>query len=124
MVLMSAFCAHTVRYKLRIISLVLVYFCVQDTFLVNLFYYAEKSETELTASVLKKKKSKTHKRLKEHFLISQNRTKCANIRGSPLFQATYNRKQLNQLILCQFDAKGPFLFHVRQSHALFLPPAS
>ena len=36
----------------------------------------EKSETELTASVLKKR-SKTHKRLKERFLIGWNRTKRA-----------------------------------------------
>ena len=48
----------------------------------------KKSETELTASVLKKR-SKTHKRLKERFLIRRNRTKRANFRGNPLFQATY-----------------------------------
>ena len=34
----------------------------------------KKSETELTASVLKNKRSKTHKRLKRTFLIGQNRT--------------------------------------------------
>ena len=34
--------------------------------------------------------SKTHKRLKECFLIKLNRTKCANFRGNPLFQAIYN----------------------------------
>ena len=44
----------------------------------------EKSETELTASVLKKR-SKTHKRLKERFLLRRNRTKRANFRGNPLF---------------------------------------
>ena len=33
---------------------------------------------------------KTHKRLKECFLIRWNRTKCANFPGSPLFQARYN----------------------------------
>ena len=52
-------------------------------------------------------RSKTHKRLKEHFLIGRNKTKSANFRGSPLFQATYNiktEKQLIQLILCQLDA--------------------
>ena len=60
----------------------------------------------------KKKRSKTHKRLKECFLIRQNRTKCANLQGSPLFQATYNNKQqqknkdLIQLILCQWDVRG------------------
>ena len=53
------------------------------------------------------KRSKTHKRLKECFLIRWNRTKCANFRGKPLFQATYNnRKHLNQLILCPFDVRG------------------
>ena len=36
-------------------------------------------------SVLKKR-SKTHKRLKERFLIRRNRTKCAKFRGKPLFQ--------------------------------------
>ena len=34
--------------------------------------------------------SKTHKRLKERFLIRRNRTKRANFRCNPLFQATYN----------------------------------
>ena len=37
--------------------------------------------------------SKTHKRLREHFLIRQNRTKHANFQGKPLFQATYNNIQ-------------------------------
>ena len=36
--------------------------------------------------------SKTHKRLKEQFLIGRNRTKRAHFRGSPLFQATYKTK--------------------------------
>ena len=35
--------------------------------------------------------SKTHKRLKERFLIGQNSTKHANIQESPLFQATYKK---------------------------------
>ena len=53
--------------------------------------YLKKSEAEFTASVSgKKKRSKTHKRLKERFLIGRNMTKRANFRGSPLFQATYN----------------------------------
>ena len=53
------------------------------------------------------KGSKTHKRLKEHFLIGRNRTKCAHFWGSPLFQATYNtEKQTIQLILCQLDVGG------------------
>ena len=54
-------------------------------------------------------RSKTHKRLKTHFLIGRNRTKCANFLGSPLFQAMYNiktEKQLIQLILCQLDVGG------------------
>ena len=51
------------------------------------------------------KESKTHKRLQERFLIQRNRTKRANFRGKPLFRATYNRKQLNQLISCPFDAR-------------------
>ena len=38
---------------------------------------------------------KTHKRLKERFLIRRNRTKRANFRGKPLFQATYNNTTEN-----------------------------
>ena len=52
--------------------------------------------------------SKTHKRLKELFLIGRNRIKRANFRGIPIFQATYNiktEKQTIQLILCQLDAR-------------------
>ena len=49
----------------------------------------EKSETELTASVLKKDPKHT-KKLKERFLIRRNRKKRANFRGNPLLQATYN----------------------------------
>ena len=49
----------------------------------------KKTETELTASVLKKR-SKTHTKLKERFLIGRNSTKRANFRGSPLFEATNN----------------------------------
>ena len=44
------------------------------------------------------KRSKTHKRLKECFLIGRNRTKHANFWGSPLFQATYNMKTEKQTI--------------------------
>ena len=44
-------------------------------------------------------------RSKERFLIRRNRTKHAIFQGKPLFQATYNRKQLNQVILCLFDAR-------------------
>ena len=38
----------------------------------------------------RKIRSKTHKRLKEHFLIRQNRTKCANFGCNHLLQAMYN----------------------------------
>ena len=41
------------------------------------------------------KRSKTHKRLKERFLIRRNRTKSANFKGKPLFQATYNNTTEN-----------------------------
>ena len=34
-------------------------------------------------------RSKIHKSLKEHFLIRQNRTKCANFQGNNLFQDDY-----------------------------------
>ena len=48
-----------------------------------------KSQKESHAGVLKKR-SKTHKRLKERFLIRGNRTKCANFRCNHLFRGTYN----------------------------------
>ena len=63
---------------------------------------------QLTVSVLKKTTTKqqqqqqkqtnkqTNKRLKERFLIGRNRTKRANFRGSPLFQATYDIKTEKQ----------------------------
>ena len=53
-----------------------------------------KSETELTASVLKKR-SKTHKRLRESFLNRWNRPKRVNFWGSPLFQVTCNNTTEN-----------------------------
>ena len=57
--------------------------------------------------LMKISRSKTRKKLKERFLIGQNRTKRANFRGSPLFRATYNiktgEKKVIQLILCQSD---------------------
>ena len=68
----------------------------------------KKSETELTTTVLEKR-SKTHKRLKECLLMRRNRTKHTHFRGSPLFQAVYNKKpekQTIQLILCQLDVGG------------------
>ena len=51
--------------------------------------FTDESEIELTASVLKKR-SKTHKRLKERFLIIPNRTKRANFRCNHLFRTTYS----------------------------------
>ena len=50
------------------------------------------SEHEIVRVKCEGNRSKTHKRLKEHFLMGQNRTQRANFRGSPLFQATYNIK--------------------------------
>ena len=44
------------------------------------------------------KSSKTHKRLKERFLIGQNKTKRAHFWRSPLFRATYNRKAEKQTV--------------------------
>ena len=59
----------------------------------------KKSETELTTSALEKKKKdpKHTKRLKQRFIIGRNRTKRAHFRGSPLFQATHNRKTENTI---------------------------
>ena len=42
--------------------------------------------------------TKTHKRLKERFLIGRNMTKREHFRGSPLFQATYKIKTGKQTI--------------------------
>ena len=41
------------------------------------------------------KRSKTHKRLKERFLIRRSKTKHANFQGKPLFQTTYNNTTEN-----------------------------
>ena len=60
--------------------------------------YSGRSETELTASV-PNKRSQTHKRLKESFLIRRNGTKPEFFLGSPLFQATDNRKTDNSTYL-------------------------
>ena len=72
-----------------------------------------KSQTELTASVLKKRKkrSKTQKSLKERFLIGRNRTKRANFRRSPLFQATYNPCRTGELTTRQQRA-SPTLYQL------------
>ena len=39
-----------------------------------------------------------HTRLKERFLIRRNRTKRANFRGKPLFQATYKNTTENSIV--------------------------
>ena len=59
------------------------------------------------------KRSKTHKRLKERFLTGRNRSKRANVRGSPLFQATFNTKTEKQTINSTYLASegiGMFVF--------------
>ena len=65
---------------------------------------------KLTASVLKKKKKKknseTHKRLKERFLIRRNKTKRANFRASPLFEATYKSTTEKQTINSTYLVSG------------------
>ena len=45
----------------------------------------KKSETELSASVLKKR-SKHARGYKECIIIGQDKTKCTNFQGNPLFQ--------------------------------------
>ena len=72
----------------------------------------KKSETELTASVLIKDSKQT--RDQQTLFIGRNRTERVHLRGSPLFQATYNIKtekkkkhqQLIQLIMCQLGVGG------------------
>ena len=54
---------------------------------------------------------KTHNRLNERFLSGRNRTKRANFRTSPLFQATYNLKTEKQTI------NSTYLVSVRCSEA-------
>ena len=44
--------------------------------------------------------AKTHKRLKERFLIRRNRTKHAHFRCNHLFRATYNKRHKNQIKRC------------------------
>ena len=66
----------------------------------------QKSETELTASVLKKR-SKTHKRLKRTLFNRTKQDKTCNFRGSPLFLSYIQHKKvktLSSLRLCQFEA--------------------
>ena len=74
-------------------DLTIMWYCA-DWWKTQWFWKKKKNlKEELTASVLKK--SKTHKRLKEHFLNGWNRTKRAHFQGSPLFPATYNIKTNN-----------------------------
>ena len=75
----------------------------------------KKSETVDCQCSEEKKRSKTHKRLKACFLIGQNRTKCANFWGSPLFQATYNLKTEMQTI------NSPYLVSVGWGRLFLLP---
>ena len=68
----------------------------------------QKYETELTASVLKKR-SKVHKRLKRTLLYLDETGQNVQIFEEVLFfQATYNikteKRTINSLRLCQFDA--------------------
>ena len=72
---------------------------------------------------VKKKKidnerSKTHKRLKERFLIGRNMTKCAHFRGSPLFPSyAQHKKQTNKkktkksIYLAYADSFSPLILH-------------
>ena len=61
----------------------------------------KKSETELTASVLKKKNIKNIQELKKNvFYFGQDKTKCANFRGSPFSKLRQNKnKQTTNLLL-------------------------
>ena len=61
-------------------------------------FQTEESGIGLTFLMSVETGTKTHKRLKERFLIGRNRTKRANFRGSPLFQATYDMKTEKQTI--------------------------
>ena len=49
--------------------------------------------------VIEESRSKTHKKLKERFLIRRNRTKHANFRCNHLFQVTYNTTENSQMNL-------------------------
>ena len=61
---------------------------------------------------------KTH-RLKEHFFVRRNRTKRANFRGKPLFQATYNNTTENSSTNLSFVRLMPGNWREeRQSRAL------
>ena len=49
---------------------------------------------------------KTHKRLKERFLIGRNKTKCKNFEEILFFTDTYNTKTNNSFIFCQFEGSS------------------
>ena len=53
------------------------------------------------------KRSKTHKRLQERFVIRRNRTKRANFWVNPLFQATYNNTTENSQTNLSFGRLMP-----------------
>ena len=58
--------------------------------LTNVIRKAMKRRDRFKKENYPKFRSKTHKRLKERFLIRRDRTKRANIRCNHLFRATYN----------------------------------
>ena len=68
-------------------------------------------------------RSKTRKRLKEHFLIGRNRTKGANFRGSPLFQASYNSTTENSSTNLSCVSLMLGSWREEKGTRLFLPPA-
>ena len=49
---------------------------------------------------------KTTQKLKERFLIGQNKTKSANAEEILFVKDIYNRKTINLLIFCQLNASG------------------
>ena len=87
-------------------------FLFHATCIKNLLYSLKKKKKKNGNRVdcqRSEKRSKTHKGLKERFLIGRNRTKRGHFRGSPLFQATYNiktEKQTIQLIWSELDVGG------------------
>ena len=56
----------------------------------------KKTETELTAGVMKKDQKQT-KKMKQPFLIRLNKTKCTNFQGNPLFQSYIQHKNSRPL---------------------------
>ena len=62
----------------------------------------KQSEAELTASVLKKR-SETHKKLEEHFLIGRDRTKRAKFHKCARFVLFRPIKKRSFNLLCVLD---------------------